>query len=119
MTTDGVWRLTLMIGKVDAELFGKQIAGKDRIGAGIDQTVQQRCALTLVGERDLHERPEYWLTESGGVRILSVRIQPRQWRQVRQGRRESARPGMERGHVPRRGCGPSPFREPRADHCRR
>jgi hypothetical protein len=49
MTTDGVRRLALMIGEIDAELSGKQVAGKDRVGTGIDQTVQQRRVLTPVG----------------------------------------------------------------------
>jgi hypothetical protein len=38
-----------VIGEIDAELFGKQIAGKDRVRACIDQAVQYRGALTAIG----------------------------------------------------------------------
>jgi hypothetical protein len=42
--TDRVLVLALVVGEVDAQLDGEQVAREDRIGAGIDETGELRSA---------------------------------------------------------------------------
>jgi len=110
VTTDPEGRLTVMVIQIDTELIGEIIAGEDRIGSGVDQTGQLERGLVSIGQRDRHEWTVQRLTKPQGGRILLIRIQPRQWRQISQDRLESARPQTARDRRARCDRDPWPVR---------
>ena len=61
----------LVLGEVDVQCIGEQIAREDTVGAGVDQALELRCGRICDGQGDRHERPEHWLAQARVLRILS------------------------------------------------
>src|SRR5680860_1061032 len=73
---DRVARFAVVVVEVDTELFGQQVRGENRVGAGVDEAGEPQGVALLVAERDRHERPEHRAIEAGGLGVLAVWVEP-------------------------------------------